>query len=181
MSDSASPTIDLDDLREHLSRHGARSPIVQWMIENHDEFAATLEVTGVRWQKLAEYLAAHGLRTARGGIPSGETARRCWLRARHHVAKQKGAKRRPVTTAAPADPATRPEPKFQFVRFRNEGRGVSAEERRALGDPTAPAPGVDSVPEPRFKPFKLRNEGRGVSAAERRALGDPTAPASDDP
>ncbi|MEB8512598.1 hypothetical protein, partial [Acidithiobacillus ferriphilus] len=70
---------------------------------------------------------------------------------------------------------------FKPVRLRNEGRGVSAAERHALGDPTAPADQA-AQPAPKFQRSWMRNEGRGVSAAERRALGDPTAPADpDDP
>lgn len=42
----------------------------------------------------------------------------------------------PVITPAPTSP---PEPKFRPARLRNDGRGVSVEERRALGDPTVPA------------------------------------------
>jgi len=161
MDQGSRPNIDLADLRLHMSGHGARSPIVQWMVENHDEFAAAVAVTGVRWEKVAAYLAKHGLRTARGEIPSGETTRRCWTRARHLVARQR-TKQRPSAPASvpagqpgkpaglpspalPADPAPvaatadQPKPRFEFARLRNEGRGVSDAERRALGDPTAPA------------------------------------------
>lgn len=47
----------------------------------------------------------------------------------------------PAVSSAPASPA---EPKFRPARLRNDGRGVSVEERRALGDPTVPADPNDS-------------------------------------
>ncbi|HTW71369.1 MAG TPA: hypothetical protein VME47_15895 [Acetobacteraceae bacterium] len=126
------------------------------LVENHDEFASAVAVAGVRWEKLAAYLAEHGLGTARGDIPSGETTRRCWMRARRLVAKQRRSAPASVPAAQPgrpegkpapalpadpkpvAAPAGQPKPKFEFARLRNEGRGVSDAERRALGDPTAP-------------------------------------------
>ena len=160
MPQGSHPTIDLADLRLHMSGHGARSPIVQWMVENHDEFAAAVAVAGVRWEKLAAYLAEHGLRTARGDIPSGETTRRCWMRARRMVARQRTPHRRAATPAS--DPPGKP-----------QGNGPSPS---AAGDP-APVAAPASAPKPRFEFASLRNEGRGVSDAERRALGDPTAPA----
>lgn len=159
MADRSRPDIDLADLRLHMSGHGARSPIVQWMIANHDEFAAAVAVAGVRWEKVAAYLAEHGLRTARGGTPSGETTRRCWMRARRLVAKQRTAPRR--TSRPPAEPPSKTEGQ--------PGPGPA-------GSP-APAAGTAAGAKPKFEFASMRNQGRGVSDAERRSLGDPTAPA----
>jgi len=161
MAQGARPTIDLADLLLHMSGHGARSPIVQWMVENHDEFAAAVAATGVRWEKVAAYLAEHGLRTARGDAPSGETTRRCWMRARRLVAKQRARQRRSAPASVPAAQPGRPE----------------AKPAPALPGDRAPIATPAGQPKPKFEFASLRNEGRGVSDAERRALGDPTAPA----
>ena len=177
MANTPPPEIDLDDLRRHMVEHGARSPIVQWMVANHDEFAAAVAVAGIRWEKVAAYLAEHGLRTARGGIPSGETMRRCWIRARRMVAKQRDGQRQ--TAVPPADQPA-PEPKFKPFTSRNEGRGVSAAERQALGDATAPADQA-AQPTPKFQRSWMRNEGRGTSAAEQPAPDHPAALAAPEP
>ena len=173
------PDLDIEKLGAAMaSGLRRRSPLMVWFIEQHDEFDALLDKHGAHWKGLAEHFAAAGLVSRTGQPLTPRTVENYWLRARRLVAKRR-AEGRPVTAAPASAPA--PEPKFEFVRLRNEGRGVSAAERHALGDPTAPADQA-AQPAPKFQRSWMRNEGRGVSAAERRALGDPTAPADpDDP
>lgn len=82
---------------------------------------------------------------ANGHTLRPETVRSYWKRARLIVIKQRAATPRPSfkfpkpAPAAPESPSTPPEPKFKFAKMRNGGLGVSAEELRALGDPSAPA------------------------------------------
>ena len=169
MAQGSRPTIDLADLLLHMSGHGARSPIVQWMVENHDEFAAALAATGVRWEKVAAYLADHGLRTVRGDIPTGETTRRCWTRARRLVARRRTRLRRAAPASVPAGRPGKPEG--------DPSPALPGDPAPVAAPAGARAGAVAGAPKPRFEFARLRNNGRGVSAAERRALGDPTAPA----
>ena len=181
------PEIDLDALAQAASTGGrTRAPLVIWMCEHHDEFAALLDRQGVNWNRIATFFSENGYAGAGGQPLTPRTVRSYWGRARKLIAQRRAREHdQPATTdecqalggtAAPTEPAAPAAPKFQPSWMRNEGRGVSAAERQALGDPTAPAD-PEVKPEPRFKPVRLRNGGRGVSAAERRALGDPTAPA----
>ena len=131
------PDLDIEKLGAAMaSGLRRRSPLMVWFIEHHDEFAALLDKHGAHWKGLAEHFAAAGLVSRTGQPLTPRTVENYWLRARRLVAKRR-AEGHPVTAAPAGAPA--PEPKFEFVRLRNEGRGVSAAERRALGDPTAPA------------------------------------------
>lgn len=152
------PEIDIQKIGEAMSAGvRSRSPLMIWLIENHDEFAALLAKHGADWKGLAKQFSDAGLVSRSGNALTARTVETYWLRARRHVAKQATARRKSsggraaspaepsgkTTTAfepaTPAEPAARPEPKFKPFKLRNEGRGVSDEERRALGDPTAPA------------------------------------------
>ena len=55
--------------------------------------------------------------------------------APEHQSSNRAPASAPVVTPAAASS----EPRFRPARLRNDGRGVSVEERRALGDPTVPA------------------------------------------
>lgn len=150
---------DIQKLRESMARGlRQRSPLMVWFIEHHDEFAALLTKHGADWDGLTRHFAAAGM-VARSGKPlTPRTVRNYWLRARRHVAKQRATRRQVprqptpapspteaaasrVTPAKPEPAASSPgeKPRFEFVRLRNEGRGVSDGERPARGDPTAPS------------------------------------------
>ena len=133
--------IDISALNDALAdAPGTRAPLVVWMIEHHDELITLFAKRRVNWARFCDYLGRQGMTNGRGEKLAPETVRQSWVRARAVVAKQRGSARAlspaPAVTLAPASP---PEPKFRPARMRNDGRGLSTEERRALGDPTVPA------------------------------------------
>lgn len=143
------PSLNIDDLREAMATSiGHRTPLMVWMITHHDEFAELVTIHRPDWAALSQYFADAGFKARDGAVLKAETTRTYWLRARRLVAKQRTTARRAAfRSPAPAQPAPAPseanagttEPKFKLARMRNGGRGVSAEELRALGDPSAPA------------------------------------------
>lgn len=169
------PEIDLDALAKAASTGGrTRAPLVIWMCEHHDEFAAMLERQGVNWTRITEFFADAGFAGADGQPLIPRTVRSCWARARKIIASRQAKARAQQTPAPPRQAAI-----FKPATMRQAGQGVSAEERRAAGDP-ANQTGPAAPAKPKFEFVKMRNDGRGVSDAERRALGDPTAPADPD-
>jgi hypothetical protein len=151
-----------------------RSPLMVWFIEHHDEFSALLDKHGADWKGLARHFAEMGLMSKAGKPLTPRTVENYWHRAQQQVAKKRvghkatapadqtmpavgtafaapaeGGSNAPAVTVAHAGPA---EPKFKPAKMRNEGRGVTDAERRALGDPTAPADPHD----PRWTSSKLR-------------------------
>lgn len=119
--------IDLNALAKAASVGGrARAPIIVWMCDHHDEFAAILTRQGVNWTRIAAFFADAGYTGARGEILIPETVRSYWKRARKIVAAQrKRARNQPAPPAAitPDSPstATAPtEPKFKLARARDE-------------------------------------------------------------
>lgn len=133
--------LDLSALTDELAdAPGTRSPLVVWMIEHHDELGTLFTTRGVNWSRLCEYLGRQGMTNGRGEKLTPNTVRHSWLRARAAVARQRAANRPPLPAPVTAPAlASSPEPKFRPAKMRNDGRGVSVEERRALGDPTVPA------------------------------------------
>lgn len=142
-------SLDLDDLRNAMATSiGHRTPLMVWMITYHDEFAELVTIHRPDWAALSAYFANAGFKARDGAVLKPETTRTYWLRARRLVAKQRTTARRAAfkfpppaqpTPAPSAAPTDNTEPKFKFAKLRNGGLGVSAEELRALGDPSAPA------------------------------------------
>lgn len=147
------PGPDIEQLAELMAAGmRRRSPLMVWLIEHHDEFAALLYKYGADWDGLAGYFSKSGLRTRAGKPLGARTVKNCWFRAQRHVAKQREKRSASVEApklsratdealsapGAPVEPPQKPKRKFAFVRLRNEGRGASAAERRTLGDPTVP-------------------------------------------
>lgn len=141
MDAHAPADIDLSALSDELAEApGTRAPLVVWMIEHHDQLATLFAMRRVNWARFCDYLGRHGMTNGRGGKLAPETVRHSWIRARAVVAKQRIASRATSSVPVVTTPsASGSEPKFRPARMRNGGRGVSVEERRALGDPTVPA------------------------------------------
>lgn len=140
------PDIKLADLETAMAyAPGTRAPLIVWMIDHHDEFAALIAKHRVNWAGVSQFFTQQGFQAANGHTLRPETVRSYWKRARLIVIKQRAATPRPPfkfpkpAPAAPESPTTPPEPKFKFAKMRNGGLGVSAEELRALGAPSAPA------------------------------------------
>lgn len=153
-SPSKIPPFDPVELTRRLkSAAGTRAPLVMWMLGNYDELDRVLSVSRVNWLAFAGYVTDLGFVNAHGKSLSAQNVRQCWRRAKkaHAARPARLSPSKPLTPRAsdpvPATPPTEPEPKFQFASLRNGGRGVSAEELRALGDPSAPADPND----PRWK------------------------------
>lgn len=149
------PPLDPAELSRRITAaNGTRAPLVVWMIENHDELERIIAVAHVNWDAVTEYVTGLGASNSRGQPLTKRNVRNCWLRAKKAVNKNRTGKRPlAISATTPAIPPTNqatqpePEPKFKFASLRNGGRGVSAEELRALGDPSAPADPND----PRWK------------------------------
>ncbi|MDD2861494.1 MAG: hypothetical protein PHI71_10570 [Acidiphilium sp.] len=157
------PPFDPLELTRRLnSAAGTRAPLVMWMIENHDELDRVLSLARVNWLAFAGYVTELGFLNARGKPLSPQNVRQCWGRAKKtHAAKSArlppSKSSTPSSTPRPVDPVPAPppaEPKFKFAKMRNGGRGVSPEELRELGDPSAPADPNDPrwCPQPGQKP-----------------------------
>jgi hypothetical protein len=96
------PQIDLADFAAAMANApGARAPLIVWMVDHHDEFAAMIVKQGVNWASVTEVFARQGFQTARGGTLIPETVRSYWKRARTIVAKQRRASRRVFPVAKP--------------------------------------------------------------------------------
>jgi hypothetical protein len=57
-----------------------RSPLLDWMRENHALVTHQLTISRPRWEAIAGVIAAQGVRDANGKPPRGETVRRAWQR-----------------------------------------------------------------------------------------------------
>jgi hypothetical protein len=71
---------------------GRRSSQYQWMLTNHDRFAAILAQTGKpNWSEIARYQGEIGLRDKAGNIPTATATRLTWLKVRkaHEKAQAK--------------------------------------------------------------------------------------------
>ena len=65
------------------------SPLVQWLMDRHDAFAAMLREYPASWNAIADALATIGLTDGKGQAPTAERARKTWWDARKRVsAKQ---------------------------------------------------------------------------------------------
>lgn len=129
-----------------------RTPLFRWLLDHHAETAALIRRFGKNWVAIAAGLNEIGIATRNQKPVTAEPARRTWNAVDRYEAAHKrdraavATRLPPASVAPPENPA--PEPKFKFASMRNGGRGVSAEELRALGDPSAPADPND----PRWRP-----------------------------
>lgn len=113
--------IDLDALAKAAATGGhPRAPLVVWMCDHHDEFAAILSRNGVSWPSITAFFAKAGYAGAHGETLTPGTVRSCWSRARKIVARRRQAPSRPKEASARSMPETMDDPRFRFVRARDE-------------------------------------------------------------
>jgi hypothetical protein len=103
--------------------YGRRSPLIVWMVENHDEFAAFAKKHRPDWDALTQQFTEAGLVSRSSKPLNPETVRTYWKRARALVARQRVEARAstqppsPATPDVPNTPATpaSPEPRFKIA------------------------------------------------------------------
>lgn len=131
----------------------SRTPLFRWMLDHHAEMATMIRRFGNSWGGMAEGFNELGIKARNDKPITPMLVRKTWESVCRYEAEHRrilAASAQPAAPppplATPSSPET-PEPKFKFAKLRNGGLGVSAEELRALGDPSAPADPND----PRWK------------------------------
>ncbi|MDD2859843.1 MAG: hypothetical protein PHI71_02090 [Acidiphilium sp.] len=123
---------------------GSRTPLFRWLLDHHTETTALLRRFGKNWTGMAEGFNELGLKSRNNKPITPMLVRKTWDSVCRYEAEHRRALAAALPSVPPApppepSPQPNPEPKFKFAKMRNGGLGVSAEELRALGDPSAPA------------------------------------------
>lgn len=104
ISDDNAPMMETDiDLNDLIFQDGKppRSPLVIWMMDHHDDFAALIRRHSVNWPHVAERFNRAGFRATGNKPLNPETVRTYWKRARHYVARNRAA----IAASSPPEPA----------------------------------------------------------------------------
>jgi len=124
---------------------GSRTPLFRWLLDHHAETTALLRRFGKNWAGMAEGFNELGIKSRNNKPITPMLVRKTWksvcrYETEHRRALAAALQSEPPPAQLPEpSPQPTPEPKFKFAKMRNGGRGVSAEELRELGDPSAPA------------------------------------------
>ena len=143
-----------DRARDLFSQVPGRSPLLDWMRQNHALITHQLTISRPRWADLARVVVELGIRDAKGEPPKAETVRRAWQRVTDELGAKPPRRRRrrlmppskpaadePIVTAPPPAPTAEPSP------------GVSpapSEAPTSSRPPTDLAEGATTPPRPRF-------------------------------
>jgi hypothetical protein len=97
----------LKTIREALAAEASRrAPLVQWMWDNHDAFAAELRNRRPDWERLTAVFRAQGFANADGSPLRAATVSRSWRRVRVARAKKLGLPSPAAADAGRVSPAT---------------------------------------------------------------------------
>lgn len=103
MTENGKPDV-LGKIRSVLREGGSRrSPVSQWFLDNHDEFAALVEDRRPNWDMLAEKFREGGLVDTKGKSPSGDRLRVTWWRVQKEHAKRAARKARKASVQRGGD------------------------------------------------------------------------------
>ncbi|WP_198368085.1 hypothetical protein [Roseomonas sp. KE0001] len=157
-----------DRARKFFADLPGRSPLLDWMRQNHAVITHQLQTSRPRWAGIAQALAQQGVRDAKGQPPKGETVRRAWQRVTAHQTAA-GREQRPVraeaTTVpqtAQASPAVTSEPTYQpTVPTAPGSSGASSPVQQDV--PVRPATSVFDPMEGAFEPARPPRRFRPVS------------------
>lgn len=97
------------------------APLVRWMLENYDDFAAAIgPVRHPGWAGIADELDGEGLKGPDGKTLTADYCRQCWFRAKRYAARSAP---KPAAVAAPAllPEKTRPQVDDDIPMFKTGG------------------------------------------------------------
>jgi hypothetical protein len=141
-----------DRARDLFSQVPGRSPLRDWMRQNHALITHQLTISRPRWADLARVVVELGIRDAKGEPPKAETVRRAWQRVTDELGAQPPRRRRrlmpPGRPAADEPMVTAPPPATA-----EPAPGVSpapSEAPTSSRPPTDLAEGATTPPRPRF-------------------------------
>lgn len=88
----------------------ARSPASVWLARHHDEFAAAIEESGVRWAVVAAEFRALGITQQNGKPMTVPVLRHTWWRVRKRLISTRNQTAEPVRLRPEPAPEPTPQP-----------------------------------------------------------------------
>lgn len=143
-----------DRAKDLFSQVPGRSPLLDWMRQNHALITHQLTISRPRWADLARVVVELGIRDAKGEPPKAETVRRAWQRVTDELGAKPPRRRRrrlgPSATPAAGEPRGTAPPSPPAAEPSSAGDAAPTAPPASSQPPADLAEGTKTPPRPRF-------------------------------
>jgi hypothetical protein len=143
-----------DRARDLFSQVPGRSPLLDWMRQNHALITHQLTISRPRWADLARVVVELGIRDAKGEPPKAETVRRAWQRVTDELGAKPPRRRRrrlgPSARPAAGEPGATAPSSAPGAEPSSAGGAAPTEPPASSQPPADLAEGTTTPPRPRF-------------------------------